>query len=58
MINSTKQEVNDQLCIDINRPQIRRSCNIQPCLPNSYNVTRRRTRRRRWDVGSWSSVKI
>jgi hypothetical protein len=58
MINSTKQEMNDQLCKDINRPQIRRLCNTQPCLSKSNNVTRRRSRRRRWDIGAWSSVKI
>jgi hypothetical protein len=57
-VNSTEQVVSNQLCDDITRPQIHRTCNIQPCLSKSYNVTRRRGRRRRWDIGPWSSVNI
>jgi hypothetical protein len=57
-ISSTEQIMNDQLCNEIVRPQIRRSCNIQPCLSKPNNVTRRRGRRRRWDIGPWSSVNI
>ncbi len=56
--NSTEQTVNNQLCNDIVRPEIRRSCNLQPCLSKSNNVTRRRGRRRQWDSGPWSSVTI
>jgi hypothetical protein len=57
-LNSTEQVVNNQLCNHIIRPPIRRSCNIEPCLSKSYNTTRRRSRRRRWDIGPWSSVNI
>lgn len=51
--------MNNQLCNDISRTPIRRSCNIQPCLAKPINATRRRGRgrRRRWDIGPWSLVK-
>lgn len=57
-VNFTEQIVNNQFCNDLIRPQIRRTCNIQPCLSKSFNGTRRRGRRRRWDIGPWSSVNI
>ena len=57
-VNSTQQVVNNQLCQDIVRPQIRRSCNNQPCSSKPPNVNRRRGRRRRWDIGPWSLVRF
>lgn len=56
--NGTQQVVNDKLCNDVIRPQTRRVCNTDPCLPSSFNIKRRRGRGRRWDVGPWSSVNI
>ncbi|CAF1629492.1 unnamed protein product, partial [Adineta ricciae] len=56
--NSTEQIVHDQLCNGVIRPQIRRSCNVQPCSSISYNVTRRRGRRRRWEVSPWSQCNV
>ncbi|CAF3570110.1 unnamed protein product [Adineta steineri] len=57
-IDPIEQTVHDQLCNDTIRPQIRRSCNIKPCVPKPYNVTRRRGRRRRWEVGLWSPCNV
>lgn len=49
--------VDDQLCQNITRPQIRRPCNSQPCPTRPMTLNRIR-RRRRWDVGPWSSVSV
>jgi hypothetical protein len=54
----TEHIVNDQLCHEISRLQIRRTCNLQSCLSKPYNVTRRRGRRRRWEISAWSSVSV
>ena len=57
-VNYTEQIMNSALCNDLIRPQIRRPCNTQPCLPRPLNVTRRRGRRRRWEIGPWSQVNL
>jgi len=46
--------VDDQFCVDLLRPDTRRSCNTHSCPTKPLTIGRFR-RRRRWDIGPWSS---